>query len=142
MLFYHLNASECIIKADKVHLTNIIYNLLDNAVKYTSGTPVIEVITRNENEFVLLSVRDNGIGIPEEYQEKIFEKFFRIPTGNIHDVKGFGLGLHYLNMVVNTHKWKLELQSEEGKGSTFTIMMPYEIKHTLHAQKTEVLMQQ
>ncbi|MBS1657159.1 MAG: HAMP domain-containing histidine kinase [Bacteroidetes bacterium] len=140
LLYYHLDAAEHIIKADKVHLTNIIYNLLDNAVKYTEGRPVIEVITKNENGNLLLSVRDNGIGIPKEYQEKIFEKFYRIPTGNIHDVKGFGLGLHYLKMVVNAHKWELQLTSEEGNGSTFTIVIPNTVKSATAAQKEEVIM--
>lgn len=109
-------------------------------MKYTEGRPVIEVITKNENGNLLLSVRDNGIGIPKEYQEKIFEKFYRIPTGNIHDVKGFGLGLHYLKMVVNAHKWELQLTSEEGNGSTFTIVIPNTVKSATAAQKEEVIM--
>jgi len=125
-LTYHLDAEHHIIKADKVHLTNIIYNLLDNAVKYTEEAPLIEVNTKNMNGEILLSVKDNGIGIPEEYKDKVFDKFFRVPTGNIHNVKGFGLGLHYLKIVVNAHKWKLNLQSEPGKGSTFIISIPYE----------------
>jgi two-component system phosphate regulon sensor histidine kinase PhoR len=128
MLYYHLNATDHIIMADKVHLTNIIYTLLDNAIKYSNDHPVIEVITRNENGNLFLAIRDNGIGIAKEYREKIFEKFYRIPTGNIHDVKGFGLGLHYLKMVVNAHKWNLQLDSVVGKGSTFTIMIPHEVK--------------
>ncbi|HYV91346.1 MAG TPA: HAMP domain-containing sensor histidine kinase [Chitinophagales bacterium] len=123
-LIYHLDAAHHVIKADKVHLTNIIYNLLDNAVKYMEAPPVVDVGTKNQNGEILLSIRDYGIGIPEEYQDKVFDKFFRVPTGNIHNVKGFGLGLHYLKIVVNAHKWKLDLQSEPGKGSTFTISIP------------------
>lgn len=124
-LTYHLDAAHHLIMADKVHLTNIIYNLLDNAVKYTDAAPQIDVRTKNADGEILLSIKDDGIGIPNEYQEKVFDKFFRVPTGNIHNVKGFGLGLHYLKIVVNAHKWKLDLQSEKNKGSTFTICIPY-----------------
>jgi len=137
MLYYHLDAGQCTIAADKVHLTNIIYTLLDNAIKYTTQMPVIEIITKNENEHVLLSVRDNGIGISKEFQEKIFEKFYRVPTGNIHDVKGFGLGLHYLKLVIAAHKWDLQLESEEGKGSTFTIVIPFVAQPVKREEKVE-----
>jgi len=123
-LTYHLDAAKHEIEADRVHLTNIIYNLLDNAVKYADAHPEIEVSTVNLNGDLLLSVKDRGIGISEEYQEKVFDKFFRVPTGNIHNVKGFGLGLHYLKLVVNAHKWKLDLQSASNEGSTFTITIP------------------
>ncbi len=123
-LIYHLDAADHIITADKVHLTNIIYNLLDNAVKYTENSPVIEVTTSNTDGKIYLAIKDNGIGIAREYQDKVFEKFFRVPTGNIHNVKGFGLGLHYLNLVVNAHKWKLKLESFKNQGSTFTICIP------------------
>ena len=134
ILMYQLDATHHIIEADRVHLTNIIYNLLDNAVKYTDSSPVIELSTRNENEFLLFSVRDNGSGIPAEYIEKVFDKFFRVPTGNIHNVKGFGLGLHYLKLIVNAHKWKINVVSEEGKGSTFTISIPFTRSELLHEQ--------
>jgi len=123
-LDYHLDATRHWIRADKVHLTNIIYNLLDNAVKYTEKPPLIEISTRNENDHICLAIKDNGIGIPLEFQEKIFDKFFRVPTGNIHNVKGFGLGLHYLKLIVNAHKWKLELKSIKHNGSTFIISIP------------------
>lgn len=123
-LIYHLNASQHQISADRVHLTNIIYNLLDNAVKYSEHDPQIEINTINMNGDLLLSVKDRGIGISKEYQDKVFEKFFRVPTGNIHNVKGFGLGLHYLKLVVNAHKWKLNLESEKNQGSVFTITIP------------------
>ncbi len=124
MLMFHLDAKEHIIRADRVHLTNVIYNLLDNAVKYTENPPVIEVTTLNEDHHILLSIKDNGIGIPVEYRDKVFDKFFRVPTGNIHNVKGFGLGLHYLKIVVHAHKWKLDLKSFKNHGSTFTIGIP------------------
>jgi two-component system phosphate regulon sensor histidine kinase PhoR len=119
-----LNRANAWVLADKVHFTNIIYNLLDNAVKYTETTPEIKVtaiIVKNE---IVLSIQDNGIGISKEYQRKIFDKFFRVPTGNIHNVKGFGLGLNYVKIIVRVHGWKIDLQSEIGKGSTFTITMP------------------
>ncbi|MEO5674921.1 MAG: HAMP domain-containing sensor histidine kinase [Chitinophagales bacterium] len=124
MLMFHLDAKEHIIRADRVHLTNVIYNLLDNAVKYTENPPVIEVTTLNVDHHILLSIKDNGIGIPVEYRDKVFDKFFRVPTGNIHNVKGFGLGLHYLKIVVHAHKWKLDLLSFKNHGSTFTICIP------------------
>ena len=120
-----LDARQYRIMADRVHLTNIIYNLVDNAVKYTDQDPQIEIDTWNEGEEVMLSIKDNGIGIPKEYQSKVFEKFFRVPTGNIHNVKGFGLGLHYLRLVVNAHKWKIKLESEQNRGSNFMILIPY-----------------
>ncbi|MFI5135405.1 MAG: sensor histidine kinase [Chitinophagales bacterium] len=145
MLYYHLDAADCIIAADKVHLTNIIYTLLDNAIKYTSHTPLIEIITKNDPDGsggnVLLSVRDNGMGIPKEFQEKIFEKFYRVPTGNIHDVKGFGLGLHYLKLIIEAHKWDLQLESEEGKGSTFTIVIPFVAQPVKREAKAEAAIQ-
>ncbi|MCY7409340.1 MAG: HAMP domain-containing histidine kinase [Chitinophagales bacterium] len=125
ILLYHLDAKNHLINADSVHLTNIIYNLLDNAVKYTNVPPIIEVKTQNNANEIMLSVGDNGIGISKEFQDKVFEKFYRVPTGNIHNVKGFGLGLHYLKIVVDAHKWKLNLQSEKEQGSVFTISIPF-----------------
>jgi two-component system, OmpR family, phosphate regulon sensor histidine kinase PhoR len=110
--------------ADKVHFTNIIYNLLDNAVKYTEATPEIKVKAVATKNHIQLSIQDNGIGIAREHQRKIFDKFFRVPTGNVHNVKGFGLGLNYVKLIVRAHNWKIDLQSELGQGSTFTITMP------------------
>jgi signal transduction histidine kinase len=124
-LLLRLDAKYHWIIADRVHLTNIIYNLVDNAIKYTELDPVIELRTWTEANELFFSVGDNGIGIPEEYHKKIFDKFFRVPTGNIHNVKGFGLGLHYLKLVVNGHKWKIKLKSEKNKGSTFIIAIPF-----------------
>lgn len=122
-----LNANHSSIKADKDHLTNILYNLLDNAVKYTQGSPQIEVSTQDivgKKPMLLLSIKDNGIGIKKEYHKKVFEKFFRVPTGNVHNVKGFGLGLDYVKKIADAHQWKLSLKSNEGKGSCFEIMIP------------------
>ncbi len=97
---------------------------LDNAVKYVENTPEIVVSTRQIKNQIALSIQDNGIGISKEHQRKVFEKFFRVPTGNVHNVKGFGLGLNYVKQIVKAHQWKINLQSELGKGSTFTITMP------------------
>ncbi|MCU0339942.1 MAG: ATP-binding protein, partial [Spirosomaceae bacterium] len=110
--------------ADRIHLTNVVYNLLDNALKYSHQNPQIGVqLTETEAE-ISLSVSDNGIGIPAEYQSKIFEKFFRVPTGDTHNVKGHGLGLSYVASVIEQHGGRLKLQSEEGQGSTFTVVLP------------------
>ncbi len=114
--------------ADKVHLTNIVFNLIDNAIKYTVGIPEITVKTENTQTGIKISVSDNGIGISKENQRKIFDKFYRVPTGNVHNVKGFGLGLSYVLAVIEKHGGNVEVQSELGKGSTFIIHLPFENK--------------
>lgn len=115
--------NQCVL-ADKVHLTNIIYNLLDNATKYVKVSPIIKISTKLNKNQIILSIQDNGIGISKSHQRKVFDKFFRVPTGNIHDVKGFGLGLNYVKLIVKAHNWKIDLRSELEKGSTFDITMP------------------
>jgi two-component system, OmpR family, phosphate regulon sensor histidine kinase PhoR len=110
--------------ADRIHLTNVVYNLLDNALKYSHQNPQIGVQVSETEAEISLSVSDNGIGIPAEYQSKIFEKFFRVPTGDTHNVKGHGLGLSYVASVIEQHGGRLKLQSEEGQGSTFTVVLP------------------
>lgn len=122
----HLNlaATQAHVKADRLHLTNILHNLVDNAVKYTKGTPDIRIGLQNEGKHAVLSVRDNGVGIAKEHQKHVFDKFYRVPTGNVHNVKGFGLGLFYVKTICQEHHWKLDLQSELGKGTTVTIKMP------------------
>lgn len=120
----NLTASNHIIIADKHHLTNVIFNLLDNAVKYSDKSPAITITTENEGNKLLLSVIDEGIGIKKEYIKKIFDKFFRVPSGNIHNVKGFGLGLSYVKSIAKLHHWKTKVKSEIGKGSTFTLVIP------------------
>lgn len=122
----HLNltAANYTILADKHHFTNVIFNLLDNAVKYSDKPPVITISTINEGAKLLLSVSDEGIGIKKEYLKRIFDKFFRVPSGNIHTVKGFGLGLSYVKSIANLHHWKIKVNSEPGKGSTFTLIIP------------------
>lgn len=120
-----LNASNSMINADKVHLTNIIFNLIDNAIKYTKDSPDIVITTSDVLDGIKISIKDNGIGISKENQRKIFDKFYRVPTGNVHNVKGFGLGLSYVQAVVNKHNGTISVYSELGKGSTFNIIMPY-----------------
>lgn len=107
-----------------VHLTNVIYNLLDNALKYSGGEPRITITLKEEAQRVVLKVADKGIGIPGEYSKKIFEKFFRVPTGDVHNVKGYGLGLSYVKAVILSHSGLIEVDSKPGEGSVFTIFLP------------------
>jgi two-component system, OmpR family, phosphate regulon sensor histidine kinase PhoR len=123
-----LNAQKHIIKADKTHITNIIFNLMDNAIKYSKEIPLITILTENNNQNVKIAVKDNGIGIPKEHLKKIFEKFYRVPTGNVHNVKGFGLGLSYVKAVVEKHNGEVWAESEVGKGSTIFVVLPIENK--------------
>ncbi len=109
--------------ADPLHLNNIFYNLFDNAIKYSVEKPEIMVKTELKDRKILIEVRDNGPGIGTEYQKKVFQKFFRVPTGNVHNVKGFGLGLYYVRRVCEAHGWKIRLESEINKGSNFIIEM-------------------
>lgn len=106
------------------HLTNVIFNLVDNALKYSEGEPVLAIRLTEQPAAVLITVADQGMGIPTEYQNKIFEQFFRVPTGNVHTRKGYGLGLHYVASVVRSHNGTITLQSAAGKGTTFTITLP------------------
>jgi len=112
------------IDADPTHLTNIILNLLDNAIKYSDEVPDIEVIVNEANGTLIIEVRDNGIGIPAKLKKRIFEKFYRVPTGNIHNTKGFGLGLYYTRNAVRAHGWKITIDSKEGQGTTMRIFIP------------------
>ncbi len=120
-----LLAHESLIRADKLHITNVLYNLLDNAIKYNENDPEILISTENKDKFVVINITDNGIGMTEDAQKKIFDKFYRIPTGNIHNVKGFGLGLNYVKELVKAHKGKVLVKSDIKKGSTFSIYLPY-----------------
>ena len=121
-----LNAEQVLIYGDEIHLYNIINNLLDNAIKYSDNKPQIIVSTENINNGIRISVQDNGVGISKEAQEKIFDKFFRVSTGNIHNVKGFGLGLSYVKAIVLAFKGNLSLESKPGKGSIFHVYLPLE----------------
>lgn len=120
-----LDALPSNIQGDKFHLINVIYNLIDNAIKYSTEHLLIEIETHNYAHGVILSIRDNGIGINTETQKKIFDKFYRATTGNVHDVKGFGLGLNYVKAIVEMHGGKIELDSSPGMGSKFEIYLPY-----------------
>lgn len=119
-----LNAAHCIIKGDRVHITNIIYNLLDNACKYTEANPKVQISTSCDDQNLKITVSDNGIGIPAKELKNIFEKFYRVPTGNVHNVKGFGLGLYYVKTIVKAHNGKIVVQSELGKGTSFLVSLP------------------
>ena len=120
-----LKASNTLVQADHIHLTNVVFNLVDNALKYTEKIPVIKVGTRNEHHGIVVYVEDNGIGINKENQKKIFDKLYRVPTGNIHNVKGFGLGLSYVKAIVDKHNGWIKVKSELGKGSKFEILIPH-----------------
>ncbi|MCF8297611.1 MAG: HAMP domain-containing histidine kinase, partial [Saprospiraceae bacterium] len=119
-----LKANNPIIKADKLHFTNVIYNLIDNAIKYGREKPEVKIETLSENNKLKISIIDNGLGIEKKYQKKIFSKFYRVPTGNIHNVKGFGLGLNYVKKIIKVHNWKINVISEINKGSRFEITIP------------------
>ena len=119
-----LAAKNNVVFADEVHLTNIIYNLLDNANKYSREKPEISIATKNVSDGLVVQIADKGIGMSKEVQEKIFEKFYREPTGNLHDVKGFGLGLTYVKTILDALGGTISVKSELAKGSTFEIYLP------------------
>lgn len=116
-----LQAGRSVINADEVHFTNILFNLVDNAIKYSKENPTVHISTINAGNTIQIAIKDNGIGMERETQQHIFEKFYRAHTGNLHNVKGFGLGLTYVKNIVDAHKGKINVESEIGKGSTFTL---------------------
>jgi two-component system, OmpR family, phosphate regulon sensor histidine kinase PhoR len=120
-----LKADPAVVTGDAVHLTNIIQNLLDNANKYSPEEPEILVETFNDKDGVVITVEDHGLGMSKESVQKIFDRFYRVPTGNVHDVKGFGLGLAYVKTMVEAHGGTIAVKSELKKGSTFEIHIPY-----------------
>lgn len=119
------NAKKYQIQGDELHLTNIFNNIIDNAIKYTKKKLQLEIKTKNIKNGILISIKDNGIGMTNSQQKRVFEKFYRVSTGNLHDVKGFGLGLSYVKIIVDAHGGFLNLNSELGKGSRFDIFLPF-----------------
>ncbi len=121
-----LGAEEALVEGDEMHLTNIIFNLLDNAIKYRDKTrvPILRVGTRSDAKDIKVFVEDNGIGMKKEHAKKIFDRFYRVPTGNRHDVKGYGLGLAYVYRIVRLHRGQIAVESDLGKGTKFIITLP------------------
>ena len=124
VLELHLDADKSAILGDELHLSNIIFNLLDNAIKYSKEAPEIAISTHNRSGELFVTVKDKGIGMSRDQQKKIFEQFYRIPTGNLHDVKGFGLGLSYVSSMVKRMNGSISVKSEKDKGSEFEIRFP------------------
>ncbi len=121
-----LNAEDPLVMVDDMHFTNVIFNLMDNAVKYRRSDSALElkITTWNESKRLCISIQDNGIGIKKDDLKKIFDKFYRVHTGNLHDVKGFGLGLAYVKKIITDHKGCIYAESEVGIGTRFVIKMP------------------
>lgn len=111
------------LSADPLHLSNILYSLLDNALKYSPEQPAIEVKVQRKQQHLSLAISDNGIGIDATHQSRVFDKFYRVPTGNIHNVKGFGLGLFYVRRICEAHGWQISLQSQAGQGTTILLQL-------------------
>jgi two-component system phosphate regulon sensor histidine kinase PhoR len=135
-LHLELDAHYATVQADRLHIANVLGNLVDNAVKYTPVDPYIRLITRNENGQFIIIVQDNGIGIAPEHQPYIFNAYYRAPGVNAHSVKGFGLGLSYVQKIVKAHRWKLSLSSAPGQGSSFAIRIPQSTVQPLHSRKS------
>jgi len=127
-IIFELNASPSIVFCDDFHVTNIIANLIDNALKYNERKPEIIISTKNVNKSIVVVVKDNGIGISKEFQGKIFDTFYRVASGNVQNVRGFGIGLSYAKKIVEAHGGKISVKSCDGKGSAFEIIFPIENK--------------
>ena len=113
-----------VVIADRLHFTNVVHNLLDNAIKYSQGPPSVKLWIDQNGADLQISISDRGIGIDKDFQSKVFDKFFRVPTGNIHQVTGFGIGLYYVKKICDAHRWRLHMASEAGQGTTITITIP------------------
>ncbi|MFA5327958.1 MAG: HAMP domain-containing sensor histidine kinase [Prolixibacteraceae bacterium] len=131
-----LRADPAIIKGDEVHITNVLFNLLDNAVKYSKDDPKIVISSDLKDDYLVVSVKDHGIGIHSEHVGQIFERFYRVPTGNVHDVKGFGLGLSYVKKILDAHNGKIKVESAINKGTKFMIYFPINIEE--HGKKSKI----
>ena len=123
VILFEQKAKMAKIEADKFHLSNVIYSLLDNADKYSPQNPNIRLKTEPTNAGICITVSDNGIGMNKENQKKIFEKFYRVPTGDIHNVKGFGLGLTYVKMIIDAHGGSIAVDSQSNIGTNFSIYL-------------------
>ncbi len=123
LIFTDFMAQNVLVEADKLHITNVIYNLLDNSLKYSLKKPKVTISTRDIIGGIIIRIKDNGIGIAKEYHEQVFEKLFRVPTGNIHNVKGFGLGLSYVKSIIDLHNGNIKIESKLKEGSTFLISL-------------------
>ncbi|HEU5146851.1 MAG TPA: HAMP domain-containing sensor histidine kinase, partial [Chryseosolibacter sp.] len=121
---YDKRGSDFSLHGDPQQLTTLVYNLLDNALKYTREAPTISLILEDRVDELVLSVRDNGVGIPEQYHKRVFEKFFRVPSGDVHDIRGYGLGLSYVASVVKEHHGSITLDSVPGEGTCFVVRLP------------------
>ncbi|MFC6998741.1 sensor histidine kinase [Rufibacter roseus] len=119
-----LQATQSLVHADSLHVANALYSLLDNAEKYSPQAPKIEVSTQDVEQGILISIRDHGIGIKKEFQKFLFDKFYRVPTGNVHDVKGFGLGLSYVKAIMDAHHGQVTVESAEQQGTCFRLVLP------------------
>jgi two-component system phosphate regulon sensor histidine kinase PhoR len=120
----HFNAVRTSVLLNEVHFINVIVNILENAIKYSPNIPKIEIFTENVKDFLVIKVKDNGIGMSKIAQKRVFEKFYREHTGDLHDVKGHGLGLAYVKRIIDDHNGQIFVESEKGKGSTFIIKIP------------------
>ena len=123
-----LEADQSVIRSDQNHMSNVIHNLLDNANKYSPEAPIIHISTKNVSLGIEITISDKGQGMSKDARRHIFDKFYRVHTGNRHDVKGFGLGLSYVKAMVQAHQGKIQVQSELEKGSSFTMFFPFENK--------------
>ena len=120
----HFEANRTTVLLNDVHFTNVLVNVLDNAIKYSPDAPIIDIYTENVKDFVIIKIKDQGIGMSKVAQKRIFEKFYREHTGDLHNVKGHGLGLAYVKRIVEDHNGQIFVESEKGKGSTFIIKLP------------------
>jgi two-component system phosphate regulon sensor histidine kinase PhoR len=121
---FNFNSHNAFVIGDEVYLSNLISNIIDNAIKYSKEKLILTISTKNIDNYIELTFTDNGLGIAKEHLSKIFDKFYRVPTGNRHDVKGFGIGLNYVKMIAKLHKAKVKVESELNKGTTFKILFP------------------
>lgn len=119
-----LNAKNSLVNGDKQQLLSVIFNLIDNAIKYANGSLLLSIETRNVNNTLVIIVSDNGIGIDTQYQQKIFEKYFRVPSQDEYHIKGFGLGLAYIKRIIELHHGQIDLHSQKGKGTSFILSLP------------------